>query len=267
MRYIPRILAGLVVATSLSWLSGGGMSDAASSNHTVVASDSARSGFLLQTVDGNIFLPLDAVAGVEGVSSATLQQDLQAGQTLLQVAGPKYSSAADLATALLANLKHKLDMAMAASSGKFPAAEAAAQYAAFLSATETLVTTQNPKIVTEQGKSGAGKQPGAQVNLKLDLINAVAASCNTTTGALQTLLNAGSTTILAACQTTNPSATVASLSAAILSAIRAQIAAQEASGQITAAEGTQLLAKLQAGLPSLLTTVPQQRGDSSAKKG
>jgi hypothetical protein len=264
---MPRILAGLVVAASLSLPPCGAMSYAASGTHKVVANDSTRSGFLLQTADGknNIFLPLDVVAGVEGVSSATLQQDLQAGQTLLQVAGTKYSSAADLATALLANLKRKLDMA--ATSGKFSASDAAAQYTAILNATETLVTTRNPKIVTEQGKIGAGKQPGMQVNLKLDLINAVAASCNTTTDALQTLLSAGSTTILAACKTTNPSATVDSLSAAVLTAVKSQIDAQVAAGQVTAAEETQMLAKLQAGLPSMLTTPVNQGGDSTVKKG
>jgi CheY-like chemotaxis protein len=210
------------------------------------------------------FLPIDAVAGVEGVSSAALQQDLQAGQTLLQVAGAKYSSAADLATALLVNLKHKLDVA--ASNDRASAAAFGAQYAAILSATETLVTTSNPTIVTEPVKSNAGKQPGAQVNIKLVLINAVAATCNTTVDALQAARGSG-ISILAACQTTNPSATVKSLSAAILSAVKAQIDAQETAGQITAAEGTQVLANLQTDLPSLLTAVPQQSGDGSAKKG
>jgi hypothetical protein len=93
---------------------------------------------------------LDDVATVLGVTPAVLQQDLQAGQTLLQIAGSKYSSAQDLATALLVNLKTKLDHVVAA--GNLTAGQENQIYQAALTSTETLVTTPHPDLATGSGK-------------------------------------------------------------------------------------------------------------------
>src|SRR5260370_25597491 len=55
---------------------------------------------------------VDYIASVEGVTPAVLKHDLKQGETLLQIAGSKYASADDLATALLARLKTRLDTAV-----------------------------------------------------------------------------------------------------------------------------------------------------------
>jgi hypothetical protein len=189
---------------------------------------------------------LDQIASVLGVSTTTLQQDLQAGQTLLQIAGSKYSSAQALATALLANLKSKLDVAV--TSGKLSAAQESQQYAALLSDTETLVTTPHPKL------AAAGDAAGSLANVKAILISTLVTSCNTTQDALEAALQAGGKSLLAVCQVTNANATVASLSTAIVSAVQAQLAAAVSSGKITASQESSVLGELQAQLPSLLTT-------------
>jgi hypothetical protein len=122
----------------------------------------------------------DYIASVEGVSTATLNQDLQAGETLLQIAGSKYGSAADLAIALMAPVKQKLDLA--AASGKVSTKDLNAQYAALLQATEALVVTPHPVLAVEdgRGKTAAEKQNSpagtAMANAKSTIMSAAAAS-------------------------------------------------------------------------------------------
>jgi predicted small secreted protein len=197
--------------------------------------------------DGPLF-DLDQVASVLGVSTTTLQQDLAAGQTLLQIAGSKFSSAQALATALLANVKTKLDDAAAA--GKLTAAQESQQYAALLSQAETLVTTPHPRLLPAPGSDAVG----SLANVKEILISTVATSCNTTTDALGAAVQAGGKSILQICQVTNPSATVTSLSVAIIGAAKSQLDAAVASGKITPSQESTVLAELRANLARWLTT-------------
>jgi hypothetical protein len=110
--------------------------------------------------EGGTVLP-DAyfVASVAGVTPAALQQDLAEGQTLLQIAGSKYASASDLATALLVNLKTKL--AYAASLGKLSSEQENAIYGQMHTAYVRLVTTPHPSLSTDEQATGGQKLGGA----------------------------------------------------------------------------------------------------------
>lgn len=273
MRQILRILAGLTLAAGLSLTPAGGVIQAASpaagahQGAHVAAGKPARGATQVVVADGktHISFAADDLASVLGVSAATLQQDLQAGQTLLQIAGSKYASANALATALLAPIKMKLDHAVAG--GGFTADQAAQMYAAMLSDTETLVVTPHPQLTApdaDKVKVAIDKgQSGVAFNLKATFFSAVAASCHTTVDALSAALQSGAQSVLAACQATNPNATVDSLSAAISSAVRTQLDAAVRAGTITAAQETQLLAKL-SGINAWLTT-PVDAGKSTTK--
>lgn len=136
-----------------------------------------------------------------------------------------------------------------------------------LSDAETLVVTPYPQLTApdsgEMKRAIAPGQNDVAFNLKATFFSAVAASCHTTVDALSAALQSGAQIILAICQATNPSATVDSLSAAITSAVRTQLDAAVRAGTITAAEESQLLAKL-SGIDTWLTT-PIGAGKDTAK--
>src|SRR5260370_34298532 len=128
MRHRCRLLPGLVLAGGLALVPAAGTLHAAPATGKGAAAEVRENG------QPRVFFPPDYIASVEGVSTTVLQQDLQAGQTLLQIAGSKYSSASDLATALVAPFKMKLDRVVAA--GKLTADQESQQYAALLNSAE-----------------------------------------------------------------------------------------------------------------------------------
>jgi hypothetical protein len=113
-----------------------------------------------------------------------------------------------------------------------------------------------------------GSQGAAQPeigNIKFTMISAVATSCNTTTDALFATAQAGGKSILAACQATNPNATVDSLSTAITTAVKAQLDTAVSSGKITASQESDMLSGIQSNLSTWLTT-PLSNSDGSRQK-
>ena len=255
MQNISRLVAGVVFTAGMILLPAAGAVHAA-----------AKTGTAKTASAGSPTTPFtaDDIASVEGVSTATLNQGLQAGETLLQIAGAKYGSAADLAVALMAPVKQKFDHA--AASGKVSAKDLNAQYAALLQATETLVVTPHPVLAVAdgRGKTAAAKQNSpagaALANAKSTIMSAAAASCNTTVDALISAIDSGNTSILSACRTTNPSATIESVSAAIMTAVKTQLDAAVASGAITAGDESSFLGHLQTNLSTILTSTPQASG-------
>ncbi|HXT34470.1 MAG TPA: hypothetical protein VN837_02740 [Chloroflexota bacterium] len=252
MRHPARFLTGLAFTAGLILLPAG------SALH---AAPAAGKGGVPVKQAATISFTLQYLASVEGVSTATLQHDLQAGQTLLHIAGAKYGSAAALAAALLAPDKLKLDRA--ASGGAFTMDEANQQYTALLNTTETLVVTPHPALAPNEGQKIGSPQSGFG-NVKLTMITAAATSCHTTVDALLAAVQDGNTSILGACQTTNPAATLASLSTAITTAVKAQLDAAVSSGKLAASQESDFLGGLQTSLAKWLTSSGQSSG--SGKK-
>lgn len=111
---------------------------------------------------GQIVLPDPTyVASVVGVTPTVLQRDLAAGKTVLQIAGGKYASANDLATALLANLKMKLDFGV--SHGGLTRAQATAIYNQMHTAYARLVVTPHPPMASDPGMQTGCKGPSGSV--------------------------------------------------------------------------------------------------------
>ncbi|MGH2347779.1 MAG: hypothetical protein ACRDG4_21325 [Chloroflexota bacterium] len=94
-------------------------------------------------------------------------------------------------------------------------------------------------------------------NVKFTMISTAAVSCDTTADALIVAVNAGGTSVLAACEATNPAAAVDSLSAAIVTAVKAQLDAAAGAGTITASEESDFLTNPRSSLNKWLTTSVQ----------
>jgi hypothetical protein len=187
---------------------------------------------------------VNRIAAVEGVTPAVLRQDLQAGQTLLQVAGAKYASADDLATALLAAFQNALNTSARAS--KLTASQKAALYARLHARVSQIVVTPHPKLRMLVGGAGGARS---------SLVATLAATCNSTAAALQAAFKAGGQSPLAICQATNPAATQASLVTALAKTLRAKIAKHaKAIGLLTAQQKRQILQRILARLASWVTT-------------
>ncbi len=84
------------------------------------------------------------IARVEGVSAGVLAMDLLKGDSLLEIAGTKYKSAGDLATALLARTKTRLDTA--AGRGIMSASREGQVYARLLAKVTALDTMPHPVL-------------------------------------------------------------------------------------------------------------------------
>lgn len=106
----------------------------------------------------NTLPPADYVASVVGVSTQVLQQDLAAGKTLVQIAGSKFASADDLATALLVNVKMKLDRGVA--DGAITSADEARIYSQLHDAYVQMVTMAHPPLESEGPAGGGPKSKG-----------------------------------------------------------------------------------------------------------
>ena len=271
MRPVSRIRVGTIAVMSLALLpvsgaihqvSPAGKVTSATRGHA--AGSKARAtvrndhgdGSAVEVTDGQVhlFLTPQYVGSIIGMDPATLQQDLQAGQTILQAAGGKYSSATDLAIALVAPFKMKMDRAVA--SGELTPDKGSQLYAGLLSAAEALVVTQHPDL------SPAGDRPGSNedsrhlrigLDIKDTILSAVASSCNTTVSALTASLEPGTSSVLSVCQTTNPNATVDTLSSAITTALTAQLDAAVRAGAITSTEETNILTKVAKSMSTWLT--------------
>lgn len=160
------------------------------------------------------------VASVVGVTQATLTRDLAAGQTVLHIAGSRFRSADELATALLAPLKTKLDRAVA--SGAMPSYKAAAAYNQMHAAYAVLVVTPHPPMGTDQ--NGGQKAPGGGgAQTDSGIFSAMAVQCHTTVANLKAALAAGGRTPLAICQATNAQETQGALVTALVGAVEGNL--------------------------------------------
>jgi len=185
------------------------------------------------------------IASVEGVSPTVLRQDLKAGETLLQIAGSKYASADDLATALLARFKTKIRTAVAA--GRVSAGQAQTTYNRMHARVAQLVVTPHPKLGTLKG----GK---AVHGLRRTLLQTFASTCNTTSTALKAAVQAGGQTPLAICQATNSAITQDALVSALMSGIKSTLDAAATSHPRLAQHESQILGRIQNRLNTWVTT-------------
>lgn len=186
------------------------------------------------------------IASVEGVTPQVLRQDLQQGQTLLQIANGKYTDANALATALLAPMKAKLDAEVSA--GKLTAARENSMYGKLLSRVTTLVTTPHPVLAFQRAMGRHFFRVSPR-----QIVRDVAQTCNTTTTALTTALHKGDTSVLAACQATNPAATEAQLTTIIFAPIQSRLNKQVTSGKLTQTREQTMAATIQARIAKMLT--------------
>jgi hypothetical protein len=194
-----RLIGAAALGTAL--LAGtAGVSHAASSS----ATPGKRAGIIQQ------------VAAVEGVTPQVLRQDLKQGQTLLQIAGSKYSDANALATALLAPARARLDKAVSAK--RMNAVQENLLYTSMLVRTTVLVVTPHP-VAALVRLHGAPARNGAPI------MKAAAAACNTTPKEFRAAVKAGDASVLAICQRTNPAETQDGLTAAIYAPIKGKLAA------------------------------------------
>lgn len=205
-----------------------------------------------------MFLTPDYLAPIEGVSAAQLQQDLQAGETLLQIAGTAYSSSEGLATAILAPFKNKMDRAVAV--GQLTADKVQQHYIAARTSVETLVVTPHPLLATsnmypQKDASSAPPDGGsAGPNVKAIVVTTLATACHTTLDALGAALQTGGKSVLAICEATDPGATVDSLTPTIISAATGQYDVAIQQGTATADQKRAALAILHDQIVAWLTT-------------
>jgi hypothetical protein len=182
------------------------------------------------------------------VTPTVLRQDLKAGETLLQIAGGKYASADDLATALLARFKTKMRKAVV--SGRVSAGQAQATYDRMHARVAQLVVTPHPKLGMLKGGT-SGKQVRA---LRRTLLQTFASTCNTTAAALKAAVQAGGQTPLAICQATNSAITQDALVSALMSAIKSTLDAAATSHPRLAQHESQILGRIQNRLNTWVTT-------------
>jgi hypothetical protein len=243
------VLASLALAGSLLILPVTQITHAAPSQPGAAATQRAR-----------LPLSLAYVASVEGVTPQVLRQDLQAGQTLLQIAQAAHSqyasSAQTLATALLKPVKSRLDNAVSAH--RITQAQENQRYAALLNRVTTLVTTAHPQQVLGQSNghpapSGGMAQGLGKIGLRA-VLAPLAITCHTTPAALQTAIRAGGKSLLAICQSTNSSIQKDDLVNALISLLKTRLDAAVKAGHLSSSQESQILAALPARLAALITT-------------
>ncbi len=247
MRSLLRPFAAVLVTGGLALLPAERATQAASPPIRLVAC--AASGQI--QID-----PPDAatVAAVVGVTPQALQQGLANGQTILQAASGRFASADDLATALLANVKTKLDHAAAA--GALTAAQEAAVYAQAHSAYVQLVTTPHPALRTDDvGAPDARKAAGASAVAKavtvLPDVATVASVVGVTPQALQQDLAAGQTLVQIA---GGRFASADDLATALLADAKAKLDHAVAAGALTSAQESAVYAQMHAAYVRLVST-------------
>lgn len=189
------------------------------------------------------------IALVEGVSPATLRQDLKAGKTLLQISGSKYSSADALATALLARNETRLNRAVAA--GLISSARAHARYARLHTRVAQLVTVAHPIMALAKH---AGRVMTVRRAVKRLILRAFATSCKTTALAAKTAIRAGGQTPLAICQTTNAGMTKGILVGDLGGAVKAKLDLAAANHPVLAKHESLILSRVTQRLTVWVTT-------------
>lgn len=188
------------------------------------------------------------VASVEGVTPAELRQGLKAGKTLLQIARRHNTSADDLATALLARVKTRLDAAVA--NHRLTSDQETALYNRMHARVAQLVVTPHPFQHLRSGRVlGAGPHTG-----RAGLLQTMATTCNTTPDALRAAFRAGGKTPLAICQATNASVTQNSLVSALVSAIKTRLDKAGQTMGLTSQQESSILARAQNRLNAWVTT-------------
>ncbi|HEX6510613.1 MAG TPA: hypothetical protein VF221_23540 [Chloroflexota bacterium] len=253
MKRMQIALIGLVLALGALALTPGRSAVAARSTQATPTGQRGAAG-------------LAYVASVVGVTPAVLQQDLQAGKTLLQIAGSKYASADDLATALLAPVKTALDKA--AGANKLSPTQENTVYTRLHARVATLVVTPHPALgaLMGVGHGAKGTKPSTTSGSHLlggirgGLLTTLVTTCKTTPAALQVAVHAGGKSPLAICQATNPSVTQASLVAALSGAIKTKLDKAVAAKQLTATQESSTLSGLQSYLNTWVTTPITARG-------
>jgi hypothetical protein len=203
---------------------------------------------------------LTQIATVEGVTVQVLQQDLNQGETLLHIAGSKYSTASDLATALLAPQKTRLGSEVTA--GRITASQETVRYNALLGKMTTLVVTPHPMLAVRHAMGTfAGHTMGWNTK---QVVSLIAGTCNTTPTALTSLLQAGGTSVLAACQKTNSSVTQAALTTVIFAPLQIKLNAAVSAGTITATQAQQRSTSEQLAIGKAITRTLPARAAAKA---
>lgn len=194
------------------------------------------------------------IARIEGVTPTILRQDLKRGQTLVQIAGRKYSSAGALATALLVRFEARLDRAV--QSGVITSARADSVYQRLHARVAIIVSEQHPafKMLHKHGRHGRIRP------LRRLILRSFAATCSTTPEAALTSIRAGGQTPLAICVSTNSAITQRTLVSGMVSAIKAKLDALAATHPILAQHEATILARVQARLNTWVVSTLPTRG-------
>jgi hypothetical protein len=127
---------------------------------------------------------------------------------------------------------------------------------------EALVVTPHPKLAAA-GSLGGFRGQSMGWNTR-QIVQLVASACDTTPTALTSLLHAGGTSVLAACQKTSTSATQAQLTALIFAPLQTKLNAAVAAGKITAAQELQRATSEQLAIGKAITrTLPARAAAQS----
>lgn len=247
MRTITRTLAGIALTTGLALIPAARITHAAAPPVRLTAC----------APQGQIQIPapdVASVASVVGVTPQVLQQDLASGQTILQVAGGRFASADDLATALLADVKTKLDHAAAA--GALTAAQEAAIYAQAHSAYAQLVATPHPALQADaagapDARKAAGGGGVAKAVVALPDADFVASVVGVTPQVLQQDLASGRTLVQIA---GNRYASASDLATALLVNMKTKLDRVVADGKMTSDQENAIYAQAHSAYVRLVST-------------
>lgn len=194
------------------------------------------------------------IARIEGVTPTVLRQDLKNGETLVQIAGSKYSSAGALATALLVRFEARLDRAV--QSGVTTSTRADSAYQRLHARVATIASEQHPavKMLHKHGRHGRIRP------LRRLILRSFAATCNTTPKSALISIRVGGQTPLAICASTKSAITQATLVSGLVSAVKAKLDALAATHPILARHEAPILARVQARLNTWVVTTLPARG-------
>jgi hypothetical protein len=186
--------------------------------------------------------PLQAAADYLGLSLDALRTQLQAGQTLAQVAAAQGKSVSGLEDALVADARSHLDAAVAA--GKLTAGEESSILAEMTSHVDDLV---NGKVESHLRGPGPGAGPA---------LDAAATYLGLTADELRTQLQAGKTLAQVAAA---EGKSVAGLEDALVADAKSHLDAAVSAGDMTADQARAMLDKLTAHVDDLVNAVPGAR--------
>ncbi len=234
------VAAGLLLGVGASGFVG--VSPHAGSLHAKLATTTSSSGWTKQGhghwmggVTGNL---VTEAATTLKISTATVQADRKAGDSLATIAVDNGSSASALEAALLTDAQSAI--AAAVSAGKITSTQATT-IESKLSAMIDQQVTSSPSAM--QGGLGGGRMMG-------NLVTETATTLKISTATVQADLKAGDT--LATIAVDNGSSASA-LEAALLTDAESSIAAAVSAGKITSAQATTVESKLSAMIDQAVT--------------